>query len=178
MATLAEIEASTKTYADARNALSTLVQSLEDELRDVKRKHLAGIKRSLNKTTSARNDLHALLDASPDLFVKPRTLVFHGVKIGFQKSKGKITWDDGDKVVKLIRKHCADQADVLIITKETPSKDTLGNLDAKTLKRLGVSVTEDADVVVIKGTDGEIDKLCEALLKDAEPETVSQARVA
>ena len=35
------------------------------------------------------NDLRAALAASPELFVKPRTQIFHGIKVGFVKGKGK-----------------------------------------------------------------------------------------
>jgi hypothetical protein len=86
------------------------------------------------------------------------------------KAKGKITWADDDQVVKLIKKHLPDQADILIKTTEKPIRDTLQGLTAAELKRIGVTVDETGDVVVIKSTDSEIDKFVEALLKDEETE--------
>ena len=40
-------------------------------------------------------------------------------------------------------------------------------LDAKTLKRLGVSVTNDTDAPLIKSVDGDVEKLVSALIKSA-----------
>lgn len=94
-------------------------------------------------------------------------MVFHGIKVGFQKEKGKIEWDDVDQVVKLIKKHFPEQADVLIATSEKPVKDALNNLSAAELKKIGVNITSDGDVAFIRPTDSEVDKMVTALLKAA-----------
>ena len=35
-------------------------------------------------------NLKAAIEQAPGLFVKPRTIVLHGLKLGYQKGKGKI----------------------------------------------------------------------------------------
>ena len=75
-------------------------------------------------------------------------------------------WEDDSQVVKLIQKHFPEQFDVLVKTIEKPIKDSLANLSVADLKRIGVTVTDSGDCVVIKSMDSEIDKLVDALLKD------------
>ena len=41
--------------------------------------------------------LRALIEESPELFEKPRSVVLHGIKLGYQKGKGGIVWDDADR---------------------------------------------------------------------------------
>lgn len=51
--------------------------------------------------------------------------------------------------------------------KKKPAKDALKQLGVKDLARLGVTLIDAGDEIVIKPVDGEIDKLVNALLKDA-----------
>jgi hypothetical protein len=70
-------------------------------------------------------------------------------------------------VVARIKKHLPEQADVLIKLKETPVKDALAQLSAAELKKLGVTVSEAGDQVVVKPVDSEVDKMVDALMKEA-----------
>lgn len=167
MALLEEIEQQAKIYAGAREKLAEIVTALNDGMEALKRSHMARLKNAVNRAAEAGDSLHALIEASPDLFVKPKSVVLHGIKLGYAKGKGKVEWDDPDQVVRLIHKHYPDLADVLITTTEKPAKDALNNLTAAELKKLGVSVTEGGDAVFIKPADSEVDKLVNALLKGA-----------
>jgi hypothetical protein len=178
MANLGEIERLTKEYADWREQLSEAVLVAEHELAALKRQHVVTIKRKIEAVAERQAKLKAAIEESPELFRKPRTMIIHGVKVGFMKEKGKISWADKDQVVKLIKKHFPKQADVLIKTVETPVKKALAQLSAAELKQIGVTIGETGDAVVIQSTDSEIDKLVNALLKeddevDAETETAA-----
>lgn len=170
MATLKEIEALALKFSGVRSKLGEHVRELNDEVETAKRKHLAAIKRLTERAAEAQLELDAAIKESPDLFVRPRTLTLHGIKVGFKKASGRIEWEDADQVVKLIKKHFADQADVLILTKEKPAKEALEQLTAADLKKLGIEVADTGDVVVIKDTATDIDKLVTALLKEATEE--------
>ncbi len=172
MVTLKEIEALTKRYSELAAALHDAVDALEAEKAAVTRQHLPGIKRLLDRAKPAKAELSAAIDASPELFVKPRTVTFHGVRVGFVKQPGRVEFDDADQVVKLIRKHFPDRFEFLVKTTYAPIKKALGQLRADEVKKLGVSVTDDTDEVLIKDTSSEIEKAVESLLKD-EPEEVS-----
>jgi hypothetical protein len=163
---LTDIEKLTKDYSDERTRLADRIRYLEDEINTLKRKRLPGIKNAVQNVVEKQEDLKSALEDSRPLFVRPKTVVFHGVKVGFQKSKGKLSWNDDAQGLKLIRKHFPDQEDILIKKTERPSKDALLNLSAENLKKIGVTISDTGDVVVIKSTDSEIDKFVEALLNE------------
>jgi tryptophan 2,3-dioxygenase len=172
MNTLSTIEKQAAKFAAAREVLSSLVAELTNAMDALKADALPSIKRAIERAAEHHDRLRVLVEESPKLFQKPRSKVFHGIKLGFQKSKGKIEFEDADRVCALIKKHFPDQADVLIQTKEKPAKDALNNLTAAELKRLGINVTEGGDVVFIRPVDSAVDKMVDALLKAAteEPE--------
>lgn len=171
--TLGDIEARAKRYSDAREKLTALVADLNAGMDALKRQSMAEIKRAIARASEHEAELRALIEAAPDLFVKPKTVIFHGIKLGYQKGKGKIEWDNAEQVVKLIKKHFPAQTDLLIVTRETPAKDALNNLSAGDLKKLGISITEGGEAVFIRPTDSAVDKMVDALLKAATEEVAA-----
>lgn len=171
MATLGEIEKLTKEYANARGSLAATVRMLEDKIETIKRQYLPGIKRQVGIAKEKKANLAAAVKDSAVLFVKPRTIIISGIKVGIEKARGIIGWDSDEQVVRLIKKQFPDQEDVLIKTTEKPIKKALANLSVADLKKLGITVEETGDEVVIRPTDSEVDKLVEALLKDDEEDT-------
>ena len=154
-------------YAKVRAALSERVAALNDGLAALKKDCLPEIRRHVNRAAEAENVLRALIEEHPECFAKPKTRILSGVKLGFQKGKGGLEFEDADAVVTRIKKHFPDQADILIQTKEVPVKSALSQLAAADLKKLGVHVTQADDQVVIKPADSEVDKTVDALLKGA-----------
>jgi len=170
MSDLKLIESRTLAYAAARGNLTDAVVELNKELDAVKRKHMPAIKRYLSVAARHHADLKNAIDDNRHCFEKPRSVVITGIRVGMQKSKGLITWDNDDQVVKLIRKHCPDEFDLLVKTTETPVKAALAQKSAADLKRIGVTVSGAGDEVLIKPVDGAVDKLVAALMKDATEE--------
>lgn len=166
--TLQEIERATKLYADARADLASVVTELNDQIEAAKRKHLAEIKRLVARAADRHGALSAALQDGKDLFNKPRTATFHGIKVGFMKGKGGIAFDDADTVVARIHKLYDDaEAKTLLHITEKPDKEALENLPADQLKKLGCTVVNTDDQVVIKPADSEVDKVVKALLAAA-----------
>lgn len=164
------IQAAARDYRKAKDLLVERANDLHEQMEAAKRARIIGLRNAVAKTKEAEAALHAAIEANPQCFLKPRTIVFEGVKLGYQKAKGKISWEDDGQVIKLIRKHLAEAADVLIKSTDKPVKDALANLTAAELKKIGVSVTEAGDEVLIKDTTAAVDKLVAALLKGAEEE--------
>jgi hypothetical protein len=164
------IENLARDLSDARGSLNERVRTYQDELERVKRRLLPGIKRAAEAAAQARDRLQAEIERDPRLFGKPKSVIFHGIRVGYQKAKGTIAWEDGDKVVALIRKHFSEQVDVLVKVEERPVKSALAQLSVADLKRLGVTVIETGDEVLIKPVDGEVEKLVDALLKEQSAE--------
>lgn len=167
MPTLSDIEAASRKYSEAREQLSAIVSAMTDAIDAIKRNNIKRLKKAVESAAEYENRLRNLIEEAPDLFVKPRTVVFHGIKVGLQKGKGKIEWSDPEQVVRLIEKHFPEHADLLISTQKRPAKDALTQLSAAELKRLGVTIIEAGDQVFIKPTDSEVDKMVDVLLKDA-----------
>lgn len=168
MTDLKDIETLARAYADEYQQLAADVEALESAIRALKKKALPAIKRGAERAAVAKEKLKAAIEAAPQLFEKPRTRLFHGVKVGLQKGKGETQIPDEEKTIALIRKHLEDQAEVLIKTEETLVKKALANLAAADLKRIGVNVIEAGDQVVVKVADSDIEKLVDALFKDEE----------
>jgi len=165
---MTEIEQLTREYAMARAVLRERVEALEAEIEALKRRRLPAIRKAAETASARQGLLHDAIAEAPELFQKPKTVVFHGVKVGFQKGKGEIRWDSSEQVVKLIRKHLPEQADALIRVVERPVKTALAQLPAGELKKVGVTVVETGEQVVIRSTDTEIDRLVNALLRGSE----------
>jgi hypothetical protein len=166
MTTWTEIETAARKYADARRDLGERLHALDEDVAAAKKRHLKAVRSLAEAAAEEKGRLSDLVAGAPELFDKPRTRLLHGVKFGFVKARGKLEWADPAQVIRLIRKFIPDQAEALIKVSETPLKTAIARLDGATLKKLGVSVIETGDVVVVETTDSEIDKLVDALLKE------------
>lgn len=165
--TLAEIETTTKAYAERRDRLYERLTALEKDLNAVKQRHLKEIKRCTALAAETEAHLRAAIDAAPDLFEKPKTQIFHGIKVGLRKGKGSLDWEDDAALVARIKKLFPDHVTELVLVTEKPSKTGLNELDTSDLRKLGVTVEETGEQVVIKPIETAIEKLVKALLKDA-----------
>jgi len=165
---LSEIEKLTEEYASQREVLKEYINSLEDQIREIKKKCLPAIRKAAERTADKHNALRLAIEGSPELFIKPKTVIFHGVRIGFMKGRGEIQWEDESQVIKLIKKHFPDDSETYIKMTERVIKGALSQLAVADLRRIGVTVVETGEEVIIKPTDSEIDRLVNALLKDEE----------
>ncbi|MDO9094474.1 MAG: host-nuclease inhibitor Gam family protein [Rubrivivax sp.] len=168
------IENAARAYAAARGKLAEKVTQLQEGLDNLRRNNLPAIKRNLARAAEAESELRALVEQHPDLFQKPRTLVLHGIRVGFEKGKGAISFEDADQVVKLVKKKLPELLDQLVKTEEKPLKGGLKQLTVAQLKSVGCTVEETGDQVVVRAVDSDVDKLVKALLKGAEEEAAEQ----
>lgn len=168
--TLQSIEAAAKEYASARDALSEVVESVEAEISGVKRRYMNRIKTACTAAAEKESALRNQISSSPKLFEKPRTVVLHGIRVGYRKGTGSIVFDDEATVIDLIEKRLKDQADVLIKTTKELRLKAVGVLEVSDLKRIGCQVESTDDQVVCKAVDSEVEKLVKALLKGAQEE--------
>lgn len=163
-ATLGQIETKSEKYEVASAFLDQLISDLETDLETVKKKHLARIKKQAGEVANLEAELHSLIERSPKLFVRPRTLTVHGIKVGFTLSTGKLEFDDEETVITLIKKFHKDDVDTYIRKTEEVNKDALRTLDTDALKKLGCKIEGAGDVVVLKRVAGEVEKLINKLI--------------
>jgi hypothetical protein len=107
------------------------------------------------------------INATPGAFDKPRTRVLHGLKVGLRKQEGKTVFRDEELSIALIEMHLVDQADVLISTKKSIVKDAASQLPADLLKKIGGTIEDATDEVVIAPVEGDVMKLVDALIKES-----------
>lgn len=168
MTSFSHIEDCAKNLRMARDTLSERATTLHEEIEAATKRRLLGLRNAVAVVAAADALLKAAIEEAPQLFAKPRSMVLHGIKLGYQKGKGKLDWEDDIQVVKLIRRHFADQFDVLCKTTEKPIRTALAELTVAELKKLGVTVEETDDVVFVKDATAGVDKLVKALLKGVE----------
>lgn len=155
-----------RTLAAARRALAQKVAAAQAEIDAVRATHIPEIQVLTNDVANVYDMLFAAIEASPELFAKPKSQVLYGIKVGFAKQPGKIEWADVSQVLKLIKKHLPEQADLLIKTTEKPVKTALNGLSVAELKRIGVTVIEAGNRPIVIPVDGDLEKLVHAILGD------------
>ena len=161
------LERRVQDYADALAEYQALTALMRDEIRHVTARHLAAIRHLFNGLKDRQADICAEIQAHPEWFVRPKTRVIHGIKLGLRKRKGRLVIPDATRTVQRIKALYEDDIGVLIKATETPLKSGLEKLSAKELKRLGVEVTDDSDdVVFVAAADG-FDELIDFLIADA-----------
>jgi hypothetical protein len=170
--TLTEIDQLTKRFADAHSHLSGLVGELNAAIEQLKRDAAPALKKAVIVAAERQDHLETAIDGNRDLFANPKTLVFHGIKVGLRKQKGGLEWDKDETVVARLKKLFGeDDAEKYLNIKETPDRAALQKLTVCDLGKIGVQLIADSDEVFIKGADSDIDKIVTALLKAAsEPE--------
>jgi hypothetical protein len=166
--TLGTIETKCQCYDTAADALDAMILNLESDLEAVRRKHLKGLKAQAAIVANREADLHAAIESAPGLFVKPRTFILHGVKVGLTTSNGKLVWDiDDEELVASLKRRFKDDErwKDYVIEKLSPSEDALRTLDADTQAKLGLRIEGAGDTVVLKRTAGDVEKMMEKLIE-------------
>lgn len=167
-AELIGIETACAEYRDRRDRLRALAADANDAIEAVKRAHLPALRAALAGVAEAESALRDAVQVSPgELWRRSRTRVIHGVKVGWAKARGKVAFDDERKVIDRIRKLLpAEQAALLIRVREAVHKPGVYDLTAGDLRRLGITVEDDCDQVVIRDLASELDRALEALLAE------------
>lgn len=171
--TMNEIELRAKKYAEARERVTAIVTALDEAMELLKKTELPKLRKAIATAAEHHDALKALVESAPELFQKPKTVILHGLRIGYMKGKGGIAWDDPDHVVSLIIERLPDQAETLIRWTGKPLKEAINQLDVATLKKIGCRVVDTGEQVFIKAVDSAVDKMVEALLKDAVEEVAA-----
>lgn len=122
---------------------------------------------ALKRRTDAEATLQGMLNASPQLFVKPRSLAIDGVKCGYQKSQDSFEWTEEQLVIDRIKALVPDKFDLLVRTSESLVVDAVGQLEPQLLPRLGITLKKGVDSVFVKVGESEVDKIAKAIIAEA-----------
>ena len=174
LATINDIDRRTKLYAQAREDLAGLVTALNDGILALQRNAMPAIKRAVARASEHHAKLNALLLQRPDLFVRPRTTILHGVKIGYQKSKDSLAYD-AESLLKQIKLRLPLKQAALIRTKEELILEGIKQLTPEEKAKVGIRDVAGKDQILIAPTDSAIDKAVTALLKAAVGDALDEA---
>ena len=107
------IDLSAQRYSVARGRVSYLLSAYQIELAALQKKHFGKIREASLDAADLKNQLAETIGHYPELFESPRTMTLHGIKVGFQKGKGKIEWEDDEKLADRILKLALENKRVL-----------------------------------------------------------------
>lgn len=172
--TLADIERLAAAYATANEALALETSLLSAEINALIRARMPAVRSRIEAVATARDALRTAIASAPQLFEKPRTRVFNGIKLGFQRLKSVLAIKDEAPVIARIRALMPERVDDLIRTQEFLRRSALEALSAAEMKKLGVGLVMGSDVVVVKPQTADAVKVTEAILQSwtsADPES-------
>jgi hypothetical protein len=170
--TLKEIRAAAETLGTAHAASEAVAAALRTELEAATRPIYQRFVQALDKTAADKSvayaELMQLLDASPQLFVKPRSISVGGVKAGWRKEQDALNWEDEGVVIRRIRALLPDSEDFLIRTEESLIADGISQLSASDQVKIGVRRIPGIDAPFASIGASEVDTLVKAILAAAQ----------
>lgn len=187
------IEANTEAFVNARNALLAAASAYQEELETVRKIHRVRLKKHMDKVLAEQARLEASIEANKELFVKPRTKVINGIKVGYQKGKSTVTplfKDDelGTKFASHIvraknmagmyySQDVAAMVSACIKTKHSPVLDAIKTLHKEhedIARILEFNVATGEDCVMVKPAETDVSKELTALIHTTLAETTSE----
>jgi hypothetical protein len=162
---LAEIEKQTTDYGTAKRELDELVAEISERTETLKREFMPKLKAVMGKIAKKHETLYRSIADNVDLFEKPRTQIFEGIKVGLMKGKGKVFIEDEELTIKLIRKHLPEQEEYLIKTTYELIKSTIKKLSEKDMAKINVAIIDKDDRIVIESIDTTVQKILNSLIK-------------
>lgn len=157
--TLEDLAADADKLAGRRFEFLSAAADMEGEISEIRRKHMPRLRKLALAVKALTDALLAQVATAPALFVKPKSRRVQDLQYGWRKARGKIEFDDEQKVIARIRKLRPDLADTAIVVKETVDKDVIDGLPADELKRLGISITDAGDKPFVKSKSDDLDEL-------------------
>ena len=162
-----EIEHLALQYGERYRELEAAVRTMEDAIRTIKREMIPHIRRLAAESAEQKEVLVTAVRGAPELFVRPRTRLIGGVKLGIQKRRGQVVIADEARTIELMRKLLpANQVEVLVRVREEVHKQGVYDLVAGDLKRLGIEIKADTDqpFARIAADDIDVERIVDALL--------------
>jgi len=177
MTTLTEIETLCKELSETDTDLKMALADFTAEVGAVSRRHVRKLKSKATRHAELTSQLAGMVEAAPDLFQKPKSVILHGIKVGFRYSNGSLKCEDEDLTLKLIERHLKDRIDELISTTKSPNKAAIKALTATELHRIGCSIDGAGDSVIVEIVDGDVEKFIKKITKQAMAGTEPDAEI-
>ena len=158
------IEKLAEKLAEKRDALANAVNEAQAEIDEVRERVMPDLRERIAAVAKAETKLRRAVVGGAAEFRKPRTRIMHGLRVGMRRGKSVLIFKNPDDVVALIDKHLSDKAETLVNVTRKPAKSELAKLDPRTLKMIGVRISDGVDEAVVEPKSGEIEAMTKALL--------------
>lgn len=168
MTTISEFEELAKTHSANRVALGSAISKGHKGINDAFARHVPRVQAATDAAAESRAALERAVENNPDLFVKPKTMVLHGIKFGFAKNKGSLEFTDEEKVIGRIERLLPKLAKNLIKTTRKIVKKQVAKLTVQDAKKIGVRIVNPEDEVVVSIPNDSLSKLALAFLAERE----------
>jgi hypothetical protein len=160
MNTLTTIETNCRQLAALRSQLRKKFEARQSAQNTLDAAHNPAIRDLQEQCQAIRTTLLANLAAARDLFVKRKTLEFHGITVGFEKERDSLTLPPEDLLVDRIQKMLpAPQSQTLLDRTVKIVKNAFKKLPLETLQILGCSVIKGGDKTIVRTADDDIEAL-------------------
>jgi hypothetical protein len=172
MPSLTLIESNCRCLAALRGQLRQKFEAKQRAQGDVDAAHNPGIRELETQCLAARTELLANLNASREFFLERKTREFHGLMVGFEKERDRLTLPPEEILVDRIEKILpAAQGETLLDRTAKVIKQAFKKLPMETLQKLGCAVVKGGDKSIIRANDDDIETLVHKTLGSAaEPE--------
>lgn len=139
------MERCAKELATARQTLQADLLLANQALTLIHAQHADKLRTGAKRVAELEGQLLDYVDLSPDLFEKPQSVEFDGVRFGWRKGKGQIVLPKPVQAMKRLigrirLKLTKRQQEAVLKVEVKVLKGPLGKLDGDTLKKLGIKI--------------------------------------
>lgn len=165
VATMADLESTCRAIAQTNTDLAVKLADFQEELNALRRKHAPGVKAAQRQANTLWATLRTEVARMPaSEFAKPRTRIFHGIKVGLQLSKKQLQLKhDDEETIRLLVEHFPQRVQELTTTTTALIRDALKSLQDAELALIGGSWRKQTDQVVATPVIDELKRLADAL---------------
>lgn len=169
--TLETVRQAAQRLANARNDLNATAAHMNAEIKAAIGPVVEKYRVTLDQYAATEADAHLalkdLVEAMPELFVKPRSFTVDGVSCGYRKAQDSLDWDDDQVVINKIAEVFPELYDVLVRVIKSLVVDGISTLTEEQRKLIGVRTVPGADVAYVKIGDNDVEKIAKLVVADA-----------
>lgn len=169
--TLKEIESACKHLAEVRSTAETLMLKVEKKRQAILDDHADELNSLAHELTVARSSVALSVQYGRELFKRPKTQVFHGIEVGFQKERDKVEVPAEEVLISRIETMLKAKASTLVRSVKSVVAEAFKQLTAQEKQMLGCRTITGADAVVVRAqAKSDVEKYFAACSTSAETE--------
>ena len=161
-----EIESQCADLLSAQVARKMIAGRIRSAHRKVMENNIEALKSAIAEESVKHESLVENIQENKDLFTKPKTRAFMGVKVGFRKKPGKVVIKDPKQALLLAKKFLLKEHPDLIVTTERLDLTQIKKLSVKEMGKIGATYIDSTDEAFAQTAKTDPDKLIDALMSE------------